>query len=259
MISVLVVDDEPLARKALESVLTARSDIEHFEVANDAVSAIEKLAADEFDVLLLDINMPEVSGMEIVDTLSRAKKHLPSVIFVTAHNEHAIAAFERHAIDYVLKPFSPARINHALDEAVRRTRTERAAKLMGSLQQVRAPSKSNRLAIKADGRILFVDPAQIMFVHAEGNYVLFQQESGSYLLRESFSVVAQKLKQFGFVRIHRSVIVNSAYVVEVQPWFTGEYILKLRNGKEFSVTRTYKHNLGALAEFWMGAEPFTVG
>jgi two-component system LytT family response regulator len=256
MIRALIVDDEPLARSALETILTKRHDVEAFDTANDAVQALEKLKESAFDVLLLDISMPELSGMEMVDAIKKMKKPLPSVVFVTAHNEHAIAAFERHAVDYVLKPFSEDRIHNALDVAIRRTQGERAARLMGSMPQLQQPAKRNRIAIKAKGRILFIDPSEIVSVQAEGNYVLFQRESGSYLLRETISTVAEKMKPFGFIRIHRSVLVNTAFVAEIHPWFTGEYVMKMRNGKEFSVSRTFKQNLAALAEFWIGAEGF---
>ena len=103
---VLIVDDEPLAQTALANVLSARSDVEHFDSANDAVEALEKLATDSYDVLLLDINMLDLSGTELVDQLRKRHFPLPSIVFVTAHLEHAIAAFEKHTVDYVLKPFS---------------------------------------------------------------------------------------------------------------------------------------------------------
>jgi two-component system LytT family response regulator len=118
--------------------------------------------------------------------------------------------------------------------------------------QRRAP----RLAIKSKGRILFVDPTDIIAVQAEGNYVLFLREGGSHFLRESISVVAKELNPYGFVRIHRSVLVNASFVEEIRPWPTGEYALRLKGGKEFTVTRTYKKNLKSLAEFWVGTERF---
>lgn len=256
MIKALIVDDEPLAREALQKALSARDDIAGFDIAGDAVEALERLKRADYDVLLLDINMPEMSGLEMLDAIAARKKRLPATVFITAHDEHAIAAFERHAIDYVLKPFSTARIHAALDEAIHRTHAERAAALMGTMGQARSTAAPERLAIKAKGRVVFVNPSEIAYVEAEANYVLLRQENGSYLLREPISTVAEKLAPYGFVRIHRSVIVNSAYVSEVQPWYTGEYILKLRTGKEFTVTRTYKQNLGALAASWIGVKSF---
>lgn len=119
---------------------------------------------------------------------------------------------------------------------------------------VRRPSI--RIAIKVKRRIRFINSDDVVAVLAEGNYVLLQQESSSYLLRESISVVAEALEPFGFVRIHRSVIVNSAFVEEIKPYPTGEYGLHLKGGKEYTVTRTYKENLKSLAEFWMGSGAF---
>jgi two-component system LytT family response regulator len=119
---------------------------------------------------------------------------------------------------------------------------------------VRRPSP--RIAIKVKGRIRLINSGDVVAVLAEGNYVLFQQESRSYLLRETISVVAEKLEPFGFVRIHRSVIVNRAFVEEITPHPTGEYGLRVKAGKEYTVTRTYKENLRSLAEFWIGSGAF---
>jgi two-component system, LytTR family, response regulator len=255
---VLIVDDEPLAQTALANILAARDDVEHFDSANDAIEALEKLARDFYDVLLLDISMPELSGIELVDRLKGRDQPLPSIVFVTAHDEHAIAAFEKRAVDYVLKPFSHQRIGEALDRACRSAQGERAAKLIEALPQLQRVSRSQypRIAIKAKGRILFINPGDVVAVQAEGNYVLLQRESGSYLLRESISELAEKLKPFGFIRIHRSVLVNTSFVEEIKPYSTGEYILRIKGGKEFTVTRTYKKNLKSLAEFWIGGGTF---
>ncbi|MGA9980450.1 MAG: LytTR family DNA-binding domain-containing protein [Candidatus Sulfotelmatobacter sp.] len=255
---VLIVDDEPLAQTALSNILAGRADVEHFDSANDAIEALEKLATESYDVLLLDINMPELSGTELADQLRERNPPLPSIVFVTAHDEHAIAAFEKHAVDYVLKPFSNERIGEALDRAVRRAEGERAAKLIEALPQLQklVRPQHSRIAIKAKGRILFINPGDVVAVQAEGNYVLLQRESGSYLLRESISVVAEKLKPYGFIRIHRSVLVNAAFVEEIKPYVTGEYGLRVKGGREYTVTRTYKKNLKSLAEFWIGGGAF---
>jgi len=115
---------------------------------------------------------------------------------------------------------------------------------------------SPRIAIKVKGRIRLINSGEVIAVLAEGNYVLLQEESRSYLLRETISVVAEKLEPFGFVRIHRSVIVNRAFVEEITPHPTGEYGLRVKGGKEYTVTRTYKENLRSLAEFWIGSGAF---
>jgi len=110
----------------------------------------------------------------------------------------------------------------------------------------------HRIAIKCGGKILFLNPAEIHAAHAQGNYVLLQQSRGSHLLREQISVVAEKLARYGFIRIHRSVLVNVAHVETIEPLFTGEYLLRMRGGREYNVTRTFKKNLQRLAESWIG-------
>jgi DNA-binding LytR/AlgR family response regulator len=255
MMRVLIVDDEPLARSALANVLATRSDVEDFDSAADAVEALDKLQSETYDVLLLDIQMPELSGIELVDCLKKWKQPMPAVIFVTAHHQHAVTAFEKHAVDYILKPFSNERIQEALDVAIRRTANERAASLMEIMPQLRAfLSKSLKVAIKVEGRILFIDPAEVNAIEAQGNYVLLQRPSGSYLLRGSITTLAEKLRPYGFIRIHRSVLVNASCVQEIQPWTTGEYLLRTKGGKEYTVSRTYKGNLKSLAHLWMGSD-----
>ncbi len=254
---VLIVDDEPLARSALEGVLRSRHDIENVDSAVDAFAALNLLQERPYDVLLLDIRMPELSGIELVDRLKKRKLPVPSIIFVTAHNQHAVTAFEKHAVDYVLKPFSDERIHNALDTAMQRSQGERAARFIELLPQLEnLVAKTSRIAIKTKKSILFIEPADVAVVEAQGNYVLLQRLSGSYLLRESITSVAQKLEPYGFIRIHRSVLVNTAFVEEIHPWTTGEYVLRLKGGKELAVSRTYKKNLSSLAQFWVGSNGF---
>lgn len=254
---VLIVDDEPLSRNALMNAVGQRKDVEFLDAAADAVEALEMLERRPYDVLLLDIQMPELSGIELADRLNKRRGAVPAIIFVTAHHQHAVAAFEKHAVDYVLKPFSIGRICEALDVAKHRTESERAAQLIEILPHLeKLLAKPARIAIKTKGRILFVDPMDVVIVEAQGNYVLMHRQSGSYLLRESISRMAEELKPYGFVRIHRSVLVNSSFVEEIQPATTGEYALRIKGGKEYTVSRTYKNNLRSLAGFWAGTETF---
>jgi two-component system LytT family response regulator len=115
---------------------------------------------------------------------------------------------------------------------------------------------SKKIAIKAKGKIIFINPSEVMAAKAEGNYVLLQQQTGSHLVRESISTLAEKLSFYGFIRIHRSALINVAYVDEIQPCLTGEYLLRLTGGEEFTVSRTYKKNLSAIADSWVGTETF---
>jgi two-component system LytT family response regulator len=255
---VLIVDDEPLAQIALRNILAGRREVEGVDTANDAVEALDKLMHRSFDVLLLDISMPEVSGIELLDQLTEQGRLLPSVVFVTAYQQHALAAFEKHAVDYVLKPFSNERIEEALDIVFRRSAAVRAVRLVETLPQLQKLSQQKRekIAIKVNGRILFIAPDDVMAVHAEGNYVLLQADAGSYLLHVSISSIAKKLRPYGFLRIHRSVLVNASFVEELQPLSTGEYALRIKGGKEYTVTRTYKSNLKDLAGCWIGFDGF---
>jgi two-component system LytT family response regulator len=255
---VLIVDDEPLALTALANILSVRQEVEYFDSACNAVDALVKIKEHRYDVLLLDIHMPEVSGLELIDEIRKRPQPWPAVVFVTAHDEHAITAFEIHAVDYVLKPFSSERVDQALEVAFHRTAAERAARLLDDLppqlhSTIDAP---RRIAIKSSGRILFVDPSEVQTVRAEGNYVLLERRNGSYLIREPISSIAETLRPYGFIRIHRSVLINSSFVENIRASFTGEYELRLISGKEFIVTRTYKKNLKALAQCWIGTDAF---
>lgn len=251
---VLIVDDEPLARDALIKILRANVAVKHFDSADDAIDAQEYLSKQGYDVILLGISMPEISGLDLLVRLQQGKRSEPSVVFVTAYAEHALAAFEKHAVDYILKPFSDQRVNEALEFASRRTANERAAKLLELMPYLHdiAQKHPSRIGIKINRRFRFIDPHQIVAVEAEGNYVLLQKESGSDLLRESISAVADKLKLYGFIRIHRSVLVNASFVQDVRPCSTGEHVLRMKGGKQYTVTRTYKDNLASMARCWLG-------
>jgi DNA-binding LytR/AlgR family response regulator len=253
---VLVVDDEPLARKALQNVLEQRSDVDAFDCAVDAVQALDKLRECNYDVVLLDIAMPELSGLDLVDRLRGREQKIPAIVFVTAHDQHAVQAFEKRAVDYVLKPFSNDRIQQAIDVASQRSAAERAATLIEVLPQLQPSRKKAKLAIKSKGRILLIDPDEVSAVEAEGNYVLLQRKAGSNILRESISVVAEKLKPYNFIRIHRSVLVNASFVEELHPLFSGDYGLRMIGGKTYTVSRSYKKNLKDFASFWIGTEGF---
>jgi DNA-binding LytR/AlgR family response regulator len=255
---VLMVDDEPLAQTSLASVLGASDDIESFYVANDGVEALEKLRREAYDVLLLDMNMPSISGMDLLDQLRENQRSIPSVIVVTGQQEHAVAAFRRQAVDYVLRLLSTERLNDALERPAERNPMQWALKLLDGLPTLRdaARPRPPRIAIKGKGRILFIDPFQIVSVHAEGNYVLLQKESGSHLLRESISDMVEKLKPYGFIRIHRSLLVNGSMVEEIHRCAAGAYRVRVKGGNEYTVARSYRKNLKSLADSWIGSESF---
>jgi len=252
---VLVVDDEPLARTALGNLLARRSDVEGFELAENAPQALEKLRARPYDVMLLDIQMPGVSGIELIERLKALSGLTPAIIFVTAHQEHAVEAFEKRALDYILKPFVPARVHEALDTAMRRSSQERVERLVDILEELKTQTpKSTIIAIKDKDRIVFVNAAEIVSAEAHGNYVILRGSAGSYLHRGTIGGIEEKLKDYGFIRIHRSVLINAAFVATIQPGVGNDYILQTKTGAEYHVTNTYRHKLKALANLWLGPE-----
>jgi DNA-binding LytR/AlgR family response regulator len=144
--------------------------------------------------------------------------------------------------------------NPAPDFAFRPVASGAAPRLVRKPARLHGPPdpRSTRIAIKNQGRIQFIDPGEVFAIVAQGNYVLLQREAGAYCLRESISAMAEKMEAYGFVRIHRSALVNRSWVEEVSPHLAGECLLRLRGGREFKVTRTYKRNLKSLAELWLG-------
>ena len=158
--------------------------------------------------------------------------------------------------DYALEPRADRRFYEPADSSLQQVTRVEAANLIRVLQQLEvvAQRRAARIAFKTKGRILFLDLAEIVAVQAEGNYVSLRHRPNPYLLRESLSSMAEKLKPYGFIRIHRSVVVNISAVEEIQPLSTGEYRLRVKGGKEYLVTRTYKDNLRALAQLWVGSE-----
>ena len=191
------------------------------------------------------------------DGLGQAKGPLVSA---GAHREHGIVTFGQKAADEMIMP-SHERIRAPLTPGFRQNTAAQTISLGKTLPLARtlATGKSARIAIKAKGRILFIDAADVIAVEAKGNCVLLMHTSSSHVLRESISTMEEKLNLHGFVRIHRSVLVNAALVEEIHPRSTGEYVLRVRGGREFTVTRTYKNNLQLLAQLWIGMEGFASG
>jgi two-component system LytT family response regulator len=254
---VLMVDDERLAQTSLTDMLAARSDVEYFATASDAREALEKLEESIFDLVLLDNEMPVLSRTAILNCVRERGHPLPSIVLLSEGEVGEGVSLQNHATDYLSKPFSQKRIEEILYRHSRRSGGERAPRAAEEIPESRkvSPPQFSRIAIKTLGRILFVNSSDLVSVQAEGKNVLLQRESGSYFLRESISAVAEKLRPYGFIRIHRSVLVNAVFVEEIKPYSTGEYGLCVKGGKEYTVTRTYKNNLKHLADFWIGA-PF---
>ncbi|MHB8485202.1 MAG: LytR/AlgR family response regulator transcription factor [Candidatus Acidiferrales bacterium] len=160
---------------------------------------------------------------------------------------------ENYSVASMPKPLADNQLNHAVDLAFRRPASDRAAKSVEKVPKLRKPPQEQtaRIAIKNKGRILFINPSDVLTVVAQGNYVLLQREADSHRLRESISAMAEKLEPYGFVRIHRSALVNRSWVEEIRPYLAGGHLLRLRGGKELTVMRSYKKNLESLADLWL--------
>src|ERR1051325_6224736 len=176
---------------------------------------------------------------------------MPAVVFVTAHDGHALRAFEIHALDFVLKPFDETRFNKALEHARAQVAQNRGpaldSRLLSLLEELRGERKySERLIVKSGGRVFFVRTDEIDWVEAAGNYVKIHTKSEAHLLRESMKNMEAKLDPKIFVRIHRSAIVNIDRIKELEPWFHGEYIVIMRDGTRLTASRVFSDRLSAL-------------
>ena len=255
--NVLIVDDEPLAREALRNVLAGHPRVHAVREACDAMQALELLKESPAEIILLDIHMPQMNGFAFLTEIQKTAAKPPVIVFVTAFDEFAVRAFEQHAADYVLKPFEKQRVLAAIEHAQQRWRAERASSMLEQLpallQHLRQQESSRRIAVKSKGRVVFLEPASINFVLAEGNYfVLHLANGGAHMLRGMMSDIEEKLKPFGFIRVHRSVVVNMSVIKDVQPLPSGDYLLRTLAGRDFHVTRKYKSNLSQLVALTVG-------
>jgi two-component system LytT family response regulator len=248
---VLIVDDEELARQRIRRLLTREEEVEVIGEACDGERAVESIRSLEPDLVFLDVLMPEVVGFAVLERLGPHPP--PAVVFVTAHDDYAVRAFEVHAVDYLRKPFDAVRFKDAFSRARRRlagaAAEERARKLDALLAQVEAqpPRSRERLLVRSDGRLYFVRIDDIDWVEAAGNYVKLHVGRDTHLMRETMSGIEKMLDPSRFLRSHRSAIVNLDRVREMQPWFSGEYTVILRDGTQLRLSRVYRDRL----ETWM--------
>ncbi len=245
---VIIADDEPLARKLLREMLAARSDVEIVAEAATGVAAAQAIAAHRPDVVFLDIQMPELDGFGVVESLEGDP---PAIIFVTAYDRYAVRAFDVDALDYLLKPFDAERLDHALEKARERIasrdtgRAASAARELAERRRAGDPSRS-RLPVHVDGVVRFVDIASIDWIEVEGKTVRIHRGREHVSTRQSLSEVEEMLRAADFVRVHRSALVNVAAIQEVQPWFHGDYVLVLRSGAKVTTGRSYRDAVRAL-------------
>lgn len=247
-IRTLVVDDEPLARQRILQLLAQEPDIEIVGEAGDGPEAVGRIRQSAPDLLFLDVQMPGSSGFEVLQQVPESA--WPVVIFTTAHDQHALQAFEVHALDYLLKPFKPARFKLAVQRAREQianrhagTATRGLLALLGQSPPAPATAPTPpagrlaRLAVKSPGRITFVELDQIQVIEAAGKFAVVQVGKENHVLRETMTALESGLPADRFLRINRSAIVSIDQIRELQPGFKGETLVILKNGKSYPTTR----------------------
>ena len=248
MIRTLIVDDMLLGRKRLRRHLEALPDIEIAGEASGGREAIDAIRTLKPQLVFLDVQMPEVDGFDVLSAVGADA--IPAVIFVTAHEEFALRAFEMHAIDYLLKPFDTARLHKAVERARRQIASDTddtAVKLNRLLRKIATGARqTSRIAIKADGRTVFLPADDIDYIEAAGNYLRIVTSgagANAYLVRERISEIERRLDPAAFARVHRSTIVNVSRIKEMHPLFNGDQALVLTNGKRLTLSRTYREQV----------------
>jgi two-component system, LytTR family, response regulator len=245
-IRTLVVDDEPLARERLVSLLAGEPDIETIGQCRDGEEAVRAIMEHSPDLVFLDVQMPALNGFEVIEAVG--SERMPLVIFVTAYDQHALKAFQVRALDYVLKPFDRERFQEALQRArahIQRDETgDLGRRLLALVKDLRRDQpKTDRLVVKSAGRLFFLRTDEIDWIEAAGNYVRLHVGNTSHLLRETMNAIEGRLDPEKFFRIHRSRIVNMERIQEMQPWLNGEYAVVLRTGTRLTLSRGYREKL----------------
>jgi two-component system, LytTR family, response regulator len=246
-LSVLIVDDEPAARRGLRRLLEAEPDIVVAGECADGMEAIAAIGELTPDVVLLDIQMPELSGFDVVDAVGLT--NAPMIIFVTAFDQHAVRAFDVHAVDYVLKPVDGERLRRALDRARLRKAVPAADALLAALRELGKPDLpryARRLAIKGVDHVALIDVREIDRLESDRNYVEVHVRGAVHLLRETLTSLEGRLDPARFVRVSRSAILAVDRIRELRPTFNGDCIVVLRDGTEVPGSRRYRQALERL-------------
>lgn len=252
-ITCIIIDDEETARRGLAALVSELGDLDLIGTCSNGVEAIDSIQALRPQLVFLDVQMPGISGFEV---LSSIKKPWPQIIFTTAHDQFAIKAFDINAVDYLLKPFSDERFEEAVRRAMRKIEeskepTTARDSVQSSSRHLKESSslagesldQKNRLVIKADGSIYLIDFFSVRYIEAFDYYIKIHVETRFYLIRESMKAIAEKLPLGSFVRIHKSFIVNIAWVKTLHKLGNNEYEVELRNGEKLKVSRSLKASL----------------
>lgn len=248
-IRALIADDEPFARRFVRELLTADDEVEICGECDNGLAVIEAVQAEKPDLLLLDVQMPEMDGFTALAALGDEAP--PLVVFITAYDQYALKAFESFALDYLLKPFDEERFARTLSRVKAQwrgqTHTAAAERTRALMQEVAAERPElQRLLVKTGGRVLFLRFDEIEWIAAEGNYARIYTKDNNYLTRETLGNLEARLLPNGFVRIHRATIVNRDCVRELQPLANGEQRLQLNSGAKLIVSRRFRDKAGRL-------------
>jgi two-component system LytT family response regulator len=249
-IRALLVDDEPLARRRIEQLLAEWPDFAVQGECSNGAEAVAALRTDSsIDLIFLDVQMPDFSGLQVLQQVQHLPR-LPLVVFVTAYDQYALQAFDHHAVDYLLKPLDPDRFAHCLVRVRQRVARPAATPalpspltdLLGTLPPAPA-AFATQLLIKQPGRYYFVPTAQIQYLEAAANYVTVHTKGKPHTLRTTLSQLERQLDPAQFLRIHRSLIVNTQQIKELHSWAHGEFLLTLHDGTHLSSSRSYADGL----------------
>jgi two-component system LytT family response regulator len=246
---ILIVDDEPLARERLRALLRGEPGVEIAGECGSGTEAIATIRGSALDVVFLDMQMPGCDGLQVLAELPEANR--PAIIFATAHERFALDAFEVQAVDYLLKPFDRERFQTALRRAQEFLRLRQAGSA-GEPAEAPAGSpppapKSERLTVKADGRLVFLKSDEVVWVEAADNYVVLHLTTGRLMLRETMAAIEARLGSASFVRVNRSAIVHRDQIKELQPALHGDYTVLLRDGTKLPLSRSLRGQMGRVA------------
>lgn len=244
-IRVLIADDEKAARHRLARLLARMDDAVIVGEAVDGASTIAATRELRPDVLFLDIEMPEGSGLDVARAV--ASPGGPLIIFVTAFDQYAVQAFEVHAVDYLLKPFGEERLLAAWARAREHLGRgdDGTARLLAAITELRsgnAPKYRERLLVSRDGSSTVIAARDIEWAEAAANYVKLHVGAVAHIVRDSMQAMEAQLDPSRFARIHRSAIVNIDHIREIQPWFSGDQIIILRSGAKLKLSRTFRRS-----------------
>lgn len=244
-LSVLVVDDEPIARRAIVRLLREDPDVGDIEERGDGASAVMAIREQSPDLLFLDIQMPVMTGMDVLATIGA--RQMPATIFVTAYEQYAVRAFEANAVDYLVKPFSRDRFADTLQRAksrlthARNEPTVPAERIMQALESLRQRDDYlDRIPVRNDEAVVFVNVDDIVWIRANRNTVEIHTADRTHELRDTLSALGARLNPRHFARIHRSAIINVRRVRTIHPWFNGHHVVTLDTGQQLRMSR-YQH------------------